>query len=1384
MTVTGTPQLALNSGATVNYASGSGTSTLTFTYTVAGGENSADLDYNATTSLTLNAGTIRDTATNNATLTLATPGAAGSLGNAKNIVIDTTAPTVSSVTSSTADGSYKAAATVSIQVNFSEAVTVTGTPQLALNSGATVNYASGSGTSALTFTYTVAGGENSADLDYNATTSLTLNAGTIRDTATNNATLTLAAPGAAGSLGNAKNIVIDTTAPTVSSVASSTADGSYKAAATVSIQVNFSEAVTVTGTPQLALNSGATVNYASGSGTSTLTFTYTVAGGENSADLDYTGTGSLTLNAGTIRDTATNNATLTLATPGAAGSLGNAKNIVIDTTAPTVSSVTSSTADGSYKAAATVSIQINLSENVTVTGTPQLALNSGATVNYASGSGTSTLTFTYTVGGGENSADLDYNATTSLTLNAGTIKDTATNNATLTLAAPGAAGSLGNAKNIVIDTTAPAVSSVNSSTADGSYKAGATVSIQVNFSENVTVTGTPQLALNSGTTVNYASGSGTSALTFTYTVGAGETSADLDYNATTSLTLNAGTIRDAATNNATLTLAAPGAAGSLGNAKNIVIDTTAPTVSTVTSSTADGSYKAAVTVSIQINFSENVTVTGTPQLALNSGATVNYASGSGTSTLTFTYTVGAGETSADLDYNATTSLTLNAGTIKDTATNNATLTLAAPGAAGSLGNAKNIVIDTTAPTVSSVSSSTANGSYKAGAAVSIQVNFSENVTVTGTPQLALSSGATVNYASGSGTSTLTFTYTVGGGESSADLDYNATTSLTLNAGTIKDAATNNATLTLAAPGAAGSLGNAKNIVIDTTAPTVSSVSSSTADGSYKAGATVSIQVNFSEPVTVTGTPQLALNSGATVNYASGSGTSTLTFTYTVGAGENSGDLDYNATTSLTLNAGTIKDTATNNATLTLAAPGAAGSLGNGKAIVIDTTAPAVSSVNSSTADGSYKAGATVSIQVNFSEPVTVTGTPQLALSSGATVNYASGSGTSTLTFTYTVGAGENSGDLDYNATTSLTLNAGTIKDAATNNATLTLAAPGAAGSLGNAKNIVVDNVAPTVSSVTSSTADGAYKAAATVSIQVNFSENVTVTGTPQLALNSGATVNYASGSGTSILTFTYTVGAGENSGDLDYNAATSLTLNAGTIKDAATNNATLTLAAPGAAGSLGNGKNIVIDTTAPTVSSVTSSTADGSYKAAATVSIQVNFSENVTVTGTPQLALSSGATVNYASGSGTAALTFTYTVAGGENAADLDYTGTGSLTLNAGTIRDAATNNATLTLATPGAAGSLGNAKNIVIDTTAPTVSGVTSTHRRRLLQGRRDRLDPGQLQRARHRHRHAAARPEQRRHRQLRLRLGHLDAHLHLHGRRGREQRRPRLQRDRPRSP
>jgi hypothetical protein len=112
------------------------------------------------------------------------------------------------------------------------------------------------------------------------------------------------------------------------------------------------------------------------------------------------------------------------------------------------------------------------------------------------------------------------------------------------------------------------------------------------------------------------------------------------------------------------------------------------------------------------------------------------------------------------------------------------------------------------------------------------------------------------------------------------------------------------------------------------------VTSSTANGIYKAGSTISIQVSFAGPVTVTGTPQLALNSGGTANYVSGSGTPTLTFAYIVGASDSSAHLDYTSTGALTLNGGTIS------ANLTLAEPGAAGSLGANSNILIGAAPPA------------------------------------------------------------------------------------------------------------------------------------------------------------------------------------------------------------------------------------------------------------------------------------------------------------------------------------------------------------------------------------------------------------------------------------------------------------
>ncbi|MCH8070179.1 MAG: hypothetical protein IID16_13075, partial [Candidatus Marinimicrobia bacterium] len=562
----------------------------------------------------------------------------------------------------------------------------------------------------------------------------------------------------------------------------------------------------------------------------------------------------------------------------------------------------------------------------------------------------------YTVVSGHASSDLDYGLTTALALNGGTIKDEAGNNAILTLATPGQPNSLGDNKSIVIDTTPPTVLMVSSTKDNGSYTTGEVIPITITFTEEITVTGTPQLILETGTndaSVDYSSGLGTTLLTFNYTVAAGHISSDLDYGSTSALALNGGTIKDAVGNDATLTLATPGAANSLGANKALAIDAVIPTISSVSSTKNNGSYKVEDVIPIIIAFSEVVIVTGTPQLTLETGssdAIVDFSSGSGTDTLIFNYTIASGHTSSDLDYGSTTALALNGGTIKDGTGNDATLTLPTVNGPSSLSGNKDLIIDTTDPTVGTVSSSKDNGSYKVGVVIPIEVIFSEDVIVTGTPQLTLETGdsdAIVDYSSGSGTDTLVFNYTVASGHTNSDLDYGSTTALALNGGTIKDAAGNDATLTLATPGQPNSLGDNKALIIDTTIPTVSSVSSTNDNGFYTIGEVITITVTFSENILVTGTPQLTLETGTTdaiVDYSSGSGTTVLTFNYTVASGHTSIDLDYGLTTALALNGGTIKDEAGNNATLTLATPGQPNSLGEIKSIVIDTTSPIVDSL--------------------------------------------------------------------------------------------------------------------------------------------------------------------------------------------------------------------------------------------------------------------------------------------------------------------------------------------------------------------------------------------------------------------------------------------------------
>lgn len=1315
VTATGALTLLLETGALdrpAAYVSGSGTTTLVFSYAVQAGDDSPDLDYASTTALT--GGTIVDAVGNLASLTLPVPGTSGSLAASKALIVDSTLPGVTGLDTLIANGSYPSGTLVDLTVTFSEAVVVTGTPTLSLDSGGTANYLSGSGTTTLTFRYTVGASDNVDDLDVLA---IALGGGTIKSVANSkNATLLLPAAGASGSLSATHDLAIDNIAPVLQLVTSSKANGLYGLGTLIDVQVKFSEPVVVSGSPTLTLETGTVdqvVDYASGSGTDTLIFTYVVRAGDNTIDLDYASTTALV---GSIADRAGLLPSLTLPAPGATGSLGASKALAIDTKSPTILGVSATNADATYDQGASISITVNFSEPVTTSDVPTIELETGATDRfavYSSGSGTATLTFVYVVQAGDTSADLDY--TLGGGLSGGTIYDLAGNATSLTLPQPGTAGSLGATKNLVIDGATPTVLAVDATSSDGSYGLGAGVDVTVKFSETVIVTGTPTLQLETGATDRmavYSGGSGSDTLTFHYVVQPGDTSGDLDYVTTNSLSPAGGTIRDASAHDATLTLVAPGASGSLGAARAIVIDSVGPTVSSVGSNTGDGTYGAGTSIDVRVLFDEPVIVTGAPTLQLETGAVdrlATYVSTSGT-TVVFSYQVQTGDTAADLEVLATTSLSVAAGTITDLAGNAATVTLPTLGGSSSLSGTRAIVIDSARPGIASITSAQANGSYKSGAALVLQVTFSQLVNVAGgTPTLTLNSGGAATYTGGSGTSTLSFAYTVGATDNAADLDV---TALGLGGATIKSGTGSDATLTLPASGASGSLSFNKDLAIDNTKPTVSSVSSPDADTAYNSGDTLTITVTFNEKVTPTGTPTLALNSGGTASYVSGADTSTLTFSYLVADGQNASDLDYASTTAL---AGVIQDAAGNNATLTLPTPGASGSLGANKALIIDTVAPTILNVTSSRANAFYDVGALIDIQITFSSPVIVSGTPQLALAGMAgPALYQSGSSSATLTFLYTVQAGDASADLDYTSISALT---GTIIDAASNPATRTLPAVGGAGSLGFNKALVIDTKLPNVTNVTATTNDGTYGVSKGIGITITFDEDVVVTGTPTLTLETGTTdhvATYISGSGGPTLSFGYTVQAGDTSADLDYVSTTALALAGGTIKDAAGHNAPRTLPSPGTDGSLGKNKNLILDTVAPTITGVTANPSSGVFDVNGTITISVNFSEAVTITaGTTTLALALGSTIRqvaYTSGSGTTSLNFLYTVQSGDNSPDLDYTAVGALSNPTGDFTDAAGNLAVTSLPLPGTAGSLSANSNLVISTTAPVVTNVTSS--------------------------------------------------------------------------
>jgi hypothetical protein len=135
-------------------------------------------------------------------------------------------------------------------------------------------------------------------------------------------------------------IIIDRTAPTISSV--SATNGNYSAAlnSNLNLTVAFNESVTVTGTPRIALTIGTSTEYAtylSMTDSRTATFRFPVVVDYNDIDLDgITVNSPLELNSGSIADLATNAIASMTFTPPVTTSV----NVYQPPSAPTIDSIT------------------------------------------------------------------------------------------------------------------------------------------------------------------------------------------------------------------------------------------------------------------------------------------------------------------------------------------------------------------------------------------------------------------------------------------------------------------------------------------------------------------------------------------------------------------------------------------------------------------------------------------------------------------------------------------------------------------------------------------------------------------------------------------------------------------------------------------------------------------------------------------------------------------------------------------------------------------------------------------------------------------------------------------------------------------------------------
>ena len=837
--------------------------------------------------------------------------------------------------------------TIQVKVTFNQAVRVAGSPKLTLNlqSGPKdAAYDSGDDSKLLFFHYAVEAG----DLDGNG---ISIDADSLKSNDITNGTIIADddgedAPLDHRALGTQGGHRVDAMAPTITrlSISSDPPNGGtyYGVGSYIDIKVTYDDPVTVTGNPSLEIDFGSSTQpdprtadfnqQASNEDNNnrTIVFRYNVFSPDNDPDGLRVPAGSI--NRGTIQSTSQN----PIPADRDFDELRAQSGHKVETDPPGIDSVQITSrgtgTDGKYLVDSTISVTLTFDEIVYVddtNGTPYLPINIGSGIpvqaDYASGSGSSNrkLVFSYTVEE-PGLEDTDGIAVTdnTLTFNGGKITDQAGNEAE-----PDHDG-IDAPNTHTVDSIVPTIENLEvritsmPPNSGDTYGLENTITFEVEFSEDVVVSGTPQLRFqigddqtNPARNDRRASARATDlsagceeddddpcTLTFSYTVGSNDDDNDgisVELATDPGSAMTGGTIKDLTGNRANLNH------NEIRDQPSHKVDASPPSAGIVdiigTGPQYLNTYRIDDVITIEVTFDDPIVLTlvdgdndgdtqdpdDAPYIGLTIGSTpkLAYYTSHRSDTLVFEYTVVEG----DFDTNGisvrASSLRLQSATLKDQQGNTAMLNNPA------VNNDPEHKVDGVKPRITSGprigSSPPRNGSPYSNdkygvystwneVPIVVEVTFSENVLISTSNCFSVTIGTSPvtacwvepdGYDSAEGVRTASFEYQVAASDEDTDgisieLATDETTAIT---GTITDRFLNDADLTH------GALSTQTRHKVETTAPTVTGMeitSPSPPNDTYHLADDIMLTVTFSEPVVVVGDPMLGLNIGGTNELAS------------------------------------------------------------------------------------------------------------------------------------------------------------------------------------------------------------------------------------------------------------------------------------------------------------------------------------------------------------------------------------------------------------------------------------------------------------------------------------------------------------------------------------